>query len=341
MDKILNKILIIDGSYLLHRQLHLPNMFELRNSKGERSGGVFGFIRSLNKEITNCPSYFPVVTFDKGLSQRRISVDKYYKHADERDNAPKLITKEEIDNDYITQYRKQRTKLAEILPYFGIPVLMYDGWEGDDLIYILSQMSTNSIILTDDRDMLQLLSESCDIKRPMANEHWKLEKFLGSTNYIDTFDFVIYKAIIGDDSDNIPSACKGVGEKTILPLIRLVREFSLDRNKNEWYNLEVNFPKTEEQLRHLCDNFNIQYKKAYLNFDVDRFIKNVSLVDLTLIDNIDDIIRSMKATLRNCNNGVDFFKLMAQLSSLGIYDVPVESLIANVLVRHRNLFIKE
>lgn len=340
MNKILNQVLLIDGSYLLHRQLRQPELYSLKNASGDGTGGVFGFLRSFNKEISNYPKYFPVVVFDKGLSQRRIKLDEEYKRANERDTTYKLITSDTVEDEYITQYRKQRTVLSEILPYLGVPVLMFDGYEGDDLIYMVSQMCNDCLLLSDDKDMLQLLSDSCKIRRPMANEYWTLEKFLKDRNYIDTFDFVVYKALRGDDSDNIPSSCKGVGDKTILPLIRLIREFSKDRKTNEWYNLEYNFPKTEEQLKNICDKFNLTYKKAYLNFNADRFIRNVGLVDLNLCDDLDVIEKSVITKLENCHNGVNFFAVMKELSKYNIYDIHIEQIITGVLVKHNNLFIR-
>lgn len=341
VKRILNQVLLIDGSYLLHRQLRQPELFNLKNIKGEGTGGVFGFLRSFNKEINQYPKYFPVVVFDKGLSQRRIKVDECYKRANERDNAYKLVTQDEFEDEYITQYRKQRTVLSEILPYLGVPVLMFDGYEGDDLIYMVSQMCNDCLLLSDDKDMLQLLSDTVKIRRPMANEYWTVDKFLKDKNYIDTFDFVIYKALRGDDSDNIPSSCKGVGDKTILPLIRLLREFSKDRQCNEWYGLEYNFPKTEEQLKNLCDKFNLTYKKAYLNLDVDRFIKNISLVDLTLCDDLDYIEKPVISKLENCNKGVNFFAVMQQMSKYNVYDIHIENIIAGILIRYKNLFVRD
>ena len=48
MDIKYNRVLIIDGSYMLHRTLSQPNNWDLINSKGKRTGGIFGVLRSLN-----------------------------------------------------------------------------------------------------------------------------------------------------------------------------------------------------------------------------------------------------------------------------------------------------
>ena len=80
-DKIFNKVLIIDGSYMIHRSLHIPEVFELKCSSGERTGGIFGFLRTLSSELRICGDYFPVVCFDEGLAPRRLAADPNYKKA--------------------------------------------------------------------------------------------------------------------------------------------------------------------------------------------------------------------------------------------------------------------
>lgn len=335
LEKIFNKLFIIDGSYMLHRQLKQPAMFDLRNSNGMRTGGIFGFMRSLNKEILKCSDYFPVVVFDHGLSQRRLDIYDDYKNAKDRNNQPELITPEEIDNDYVTQYRNQRNLLASMLPFAGIPVIMLSGWEGDDLIYIISKMTDNSIILTDDRDMLQLLDDNINVRRAMADEFITKDSFLESKGFIDTFDFVISKAILGDTSDNIDTACKGVGDKFVLSMVRIIKRYSVDRYKNEWYI--HNYPENEDDMKTLCDLLDVGYRKAFLNFDKDLFIRNMALVDLQLVEYDDNIISSIKATICNSNSFVNFFKFVASLGQLGITEVNIDTILQAVSSRYKNM----
>ena len=202
----LNKLLIIDGSFVLHRALHLNDVFDLKNSKGYRTGGIYQFLRMINKEVRTGGQYFPVVVFDMGLSSRRVNLDPDYKNARERARQDQMVlTPEESERDYVKQYRKQRNLLSVILPYFGIPVIKFPGWEGDDLMYILSKVCAECVILTDDRDMLQLLSKTVTVVRPKAEERVTLDSFLSENGYETIRDFVVYKALLGDNSDNIPS----------------------------------------------------------------------------------------------------------------------------------------
>jgi len=328
--------MIIDGSYLLHRQLHQPEIYGMVNDNGEHYGGVFGFLRSFNKEILTRSKYFPVVVFDHGLSPRRVELDQYYKHADERDTEIKSITSDTVADEYITQYRKQRNKLVTTLSYFGVPAIMITGWEGDDLIYILTQITKQSIVLTDDKDMLQLLSENVDVRRPMAKEKWTLEKFLTEKNYTDIYDFVIYKAVLGDESDNIPSSCKGVGDKYSNALIKVLRHFCKTTGReHSWYLGD--YPQTEFEMKELCESLDVPYRKAFLNLDKERFCVNIGLVDLGLVEWDYLITESISSTIMNSKNYANFFTLMNDLHDMGINEVPVDTIIESVSIRRQYL----
>ena len=51
MNQLFNRILIFDGSYALHRSLSVPNNWDMINSKGKRTGGIFGTLRTIQKEF--------------------------------------------------------------------------------------------------------------------------------------------------------------------------------------------------------------------------------------------------------------------------------------------------
>lgn len=323
--KVFNNILIIDGSYMIHRSLHVTELFNLKNSKGMKTGGIFGFLRSFFTEVKHCYNYYPVVTWDSGLSPRRVSIDPYYKHADERNTDNTVLTIEELDNDYVTQYRRQRNMLIKLLSYFGVPSLKFKNWEGDDLMYILTKISSNSLVLTDDRDLLQLLSDTCRVRRPMANEDWSLESFLNAKGYSSVRDFITCKAIIGDNSDNIPKSCKGVGDKSINNFIKLLKE-------------SPNMSFTEESnLKDFCKSHDIKYSKSYLNFDKKRFDINMQLVDLSLVESdVDDrILDSIITTIKNCRQDIDYFKVIKLFHELEIKEFPVDNLMELLTSRYK------
>lgn len=331
-----SNLFIVDGSYAIHRSLHVQSVFDLKNSKGVRTGGIFGTLRLINSELRKNPSGYPVVCFDSGLSERRVKTDQFYKKANERNTDLVVLTPEEADIDYVTQYHEQRNKLIDILTYFGVPCLKFVNWEGDDLIYILSKSSDKCTVLTDDRDMLQLLSESCSVRRPMANENWTIRSFLDSRGYDNINDFIIFKSVIGDGSDNIPGSCKGIGEGSICEFIKFIKNFMISMNN---WNFS-NYPNTEKDMKDFCTKNNIKYKKAYLNFNKDRFLTNLELVDLNRVEVPDNIFDSIVATISNCRNLVNYFNAIKLLSELEIRDFNVDEFMMRVSTREGNIFHK-
>lgn len=334
MDKIYNRALVIDGSYIIHRALSQEDVFDLKTSKGERTGGIFVSLKMLNREIRDAGKYYPVVCFDSGLSPRRVELDPDYKNARERALPREVLTPEELDNDYVTQYRKQRNALIEILTYFGIPCLKFPLWEGDDLMYIVSKLCNRSLILTDDRDLLQLLTEGCNVRRPMADELWTEEEFLSSQEYENMDDFIMCKALLGDASDNIVGSCKGVGKTTVNHLINLLK---LYKNNDGEFDFS-NYPTDEKLLREICTDANIKYRKAYLNFDEERFYTNLKLVDIREEDiSRDNIVKHIISNINNCRHTVDYFKAVGTLGRLEIKEFPIDELMSNVSNRYINL----
>lgn len=212
MEKYLNKVLIVDGSYMLHRALHAPALDKLVTSTGVKSGGVFGFLRILQAEIKKCSGYFPIVCWDKGLSERRLQLYPNYKHNLDRQEADALIASGVAgeEDDYLYEYHRQRSDLILILKSLGIPSIIIPGYEGDDLQYLISNATDDGIILTDDRDLIQLVSPTIKIRRPMKDEWITWED---SDPYYRHPRFTIMKSITGDGSDNIPQVAAGLGSK--------------------------------------------------------------------------------------------------------------------------------
>ena len=115
MEVYLNKVLIVDGSYALHRALHVPGLQDLCTSTGVKSGGVYGFFKILQSEIKKLPGYFPIVCWDKGLSQRRIDIYQDYKNHLNRLETNRLIEAGLAPADeYLEEYHRQRADVSAI-----------------------------------------------------------------------------------------------------------------------------------------------------------------------------------------------------------------------------------
>ncbi len=320
MKKVFNRILAIDGSYLLNRALKVPEIFELRGPNGQRSGGVFQFMSSLVHELKVNGDYFPVVCWDSNLSPRRVKLDSNYKHADERSKEKPVLTETESDMDYVTQYRKQRAMVIELLDYAGVPSLIYRDYEGDDLLYILSNISDYCCVVTDDKDMLQLLSPTTVVRRPRFKETCVLSEFLERENLDNIYEFVMRKAILGDPSDNIPSCAKGVGKASVHSLIEVLKFCDFDRS----------YFSSESTLKDFCSKYNLPYKKAFTNFDFDRYQINIGLVDLNLVEVDEYVVESIVSSIYNCRSTVDYFGFVSNLNHMGIEKISADEVIEAV-----------
>lgn len=269
----------------------------------------------MSSELRNAPGYFPIVTWDAGLSPRRLAVYPNYKHhADrivEKQELVKLGVEETEEDEYLTQYHDQRAYLIEILHSLGIPSLRFDQWEGDDLLYILSKLTDDGIILTDDRDLIQLLSPTISISRPLADEFLKYDDWQKDHNDPGMRKYVIAKSIVGDGSDNIPKCAAGVGSKTAEAIAELMT------TQSDWlYQLKAS------------------KKKAHQNFVSDeslsQFRINMELIDLQRVEITDEILQLTYSEISTNIHNPDYFGVVSKLGNLEITKLDVDSLISNL-----------
>ena len=192
-------LLLVDGSSYLYRAYHaLP---PLNNSRGEATGAIYGVVNMLR---TLCREYHPdylAVVFDaKGKTFRDALYEQYKAH------------RPPMPMDLQTQIEP----LHSIVHAMGLPCLVVDGVEADDVIGTLASQAAaeniRTIISTGDKDMAQLVNDHITLINTMSN------KLLDSRGVVEKFgvhpaQIVDYLALIGDTSDNIPGI-PGVGPKT-------------------------------------------------------------------------------------------------------------------------------
>ncbi|MDG1819592.1 MAG: DNA polymerase I [Porticoccaceae bacterium] len=198
-------LILVDGSSYLYRAFHaLP---PLTNSKGVPTGAVKGVINMMRRMLKDYPESTVVVVFDaKGKTFR-----------------------DEIYSDYKAQrppmpddLRVQIEPIHNIIKAMGLPMLIIDGVEADDVIGTLAVQATAAeqpvVISTGDKDIAQLVNEHITLINTMNNST------LDRAGVIEKFGIppeliIDYLALLGDKSDNIPGV-PGVGEKTALGLLQ-------------------------------------------------------------------------------------------------------------------------
>ncbi|GAA5524573.1 DNA polymerase I [Microbulbifer aestuariivivens] len=198
-------LILVDGSSYLYRAFHaLP---PLTTSDGRPTGAVRGVISMLRRHLREHPDSTVAVVFDaKGKTFRDELFEDYKSH---RPPMPDDL-------------RAQIQPIHDIIDAMGLPRLVIDGVEADDVIGTLAlqaqQQGQQVIISTGDKDMAQLVRPGITLVNTMSNTEMDTdgvrEKFgVGPELIID------FLALMGDKSDNIPGV-PGVGEKTALALLQ-------------------------------------------------------------------------------------------------------------------------
>ena len=122
---------------------------------------------------------------------------------------------------YHASYHYQQDFLLGFLPLMGVRVV-HGPYEGDDTIWYLTeqlcQQNQASIICTADRDFTQLLSPFVSIYALDSHSAVTHEGWNGFSRWSPN-QCVLAKAILGDNSDNIPSPCHGLGKVGLRKLL--------------------------------------------------------------------------------------------------------------------------
>ena len=192
-------LILVDGSSYLFRAYHaLP---PLTNSRGEPTGAIFGVVNMLRKLIDEYgPDYMAVVFDAPGGSFRNELYPEY------KANRPPMPD----------DLRCQIEPLHDIVRSMGLPLLMIEGVEADDVIGTLAEQATrlglDTLISTGDKDMAQLVNPHVSLVNTMS------ETFTDRQGVVDKFgvtpeQIVDYLALVGDSVDNIPGVPK-CGPKT-------------------------------------------------------------------------------------------------------------------------------
>lgn len=199
-----NKILLLDSNSLMHRAYHaLPN---LKSTKGLYTGAIYGFLSILLKIIKEQNPTHIAAAFDLHGPTFRHEMYKEYK-----------ATRKPIDEEL----RQQVEPLKELITAMGIKIVSMQGYEGDDILGTLSKrFDDDCVIVTGDRDSFQLVSPTTKVfwtKKGVSDiEVYDVDRLLQDGFTVQ--QFIDYKALRGDTSDNVPGI-PGVGEKTAKQLL--------------------------------------------------------------------------------------------------------------------------
>ena len=226
----MEKLVVIDGNSLINRAFYALPL--LSNKDGEYSNAIYGFTNMLLKVINEANPSHIVVAFDYGKKTFRNDLFKDYK-------GTRKGTPEEL--------KPQFAILKRLLDAMNITYIEKQGVEADDIIgSIAKKFSVPTIILTGDKDSLQLIDDSTEVwltKKGISEVAVMNRDSFFEEYGIEPIQMIDLKSLMGDSSDNIPGV-KGIGEKTA---IGLLKEFGTTENLYE--NLDKQKGKLLEKLQ--------------------------------------------------------------------------------------------
>ena len=196
---------LIDGSGYIFRAFYAIQ--RLTTKGGFPTNALFGFLKMIQKTVAEANSSRVAVIFDAGKKTFRNELYAEYK-ANRTECPPELV--------------EQMPYFREIAKALGLPVLECPGYEADDIIATLTaKLVANKqdvVIVTGDKDLMQLVSENVRIWDTMKDKRYGIEGVQEKFGVLPS-QVTEVLALTGDTSDNVPGV-DGVGPKTATQLIQ-------------------------------------------------------------------------------------------------------------------------
>ncbi len=244
------RIFLIDGMSHVYRAFYAIR--SLSNSKGFPTNAIYGFTAMLRKLIQDeKPDYIGVAMDLEGPTMRHQKFESY------------KATRKPMPEELV----QQLPYIQKVCAAFRVPVIGFEGYEADDVIGTLARKAASrdllAMIVTSDKDMLQLVSDKVLVMDPMKD------------NLLMDADKVVEKmgvrpeqvpdllGLWGDASDNIPGA-PGIGEKGAKELIRSFG--TLEKCLKNWD--KVTKKTYQESLRDNQDKIRMSLELATIHQDL-------------------------------------------------------------------------
>ena len=248
--------ILVDGSSYLFRAFHgLP---PLTNTKGQDTGAIYGVINMLKSLIKQySPTHIGVVFDAKGKTFRDDIYPEY------KANRPPMPD----------ELRSQIAPLHEIIKAMGLPLIIEDGVEADDVIGTLarqaSEQGIDTLISTGDKDMAQLVNEHVTLINTMNNQLMDVQGVQDKFG-IPPELVIDFLALKGDKVDNIPGV-PGVGDKSAQGLLNGIGGIeAIYQNLDKIAELDFRGAKTlGKKMAEYEEQARLSYKLATIDVDLN------------------------------------------------------------------------
>lgn len=252
------KLLILDGNSVINRAYF--GVKPLTTRDGLYTHAIYGFLNILERMQKEEQPDAVAVAFDlHGPTFRHLRYDGY--------KATRHPMPEEL--------AQQMPIMKQVLRAMSIPIYECQGWEADDVIGTIGRICSNCewqcVIVTGDRDSLQLIDDHVNVKLVISKQGQTSAFLYDKEQFQQEYGFepvklIDLKALMGDASDNIPGVA-GVGPKTAKEL--LLKFGSLDGVYKNLDDASIR-PKLREKLEAGKEN-------AYLSYELATIVPNAPI----------------------------------------------------------------
>ncbi|WP_310963057.1 DNA polymerase I [Nocardioides terrisoli] len=199
------RLLLLDGHSLAYRAFFALPVENFSTTTGQPTNAVYGFTSMLINVLRDEDPTHVAVAFDKSRQTFRLA--EYAEYKAKRNKTP-------------DEFKSQLPLIQEVLDALRIRHLEMDGYEADDIIATLTTEALAAglevLILTGDRDSLQLVTPESTVLYPMrgVSELARMTPAAVEAKYgVPPHRYPELAALVGEDSDNLPGI-PGVGPKT-------------------------------------------------------------------------------------------------------------------------------
>lgn len=208
-----SRVLLVDSMNTFMRSFAVINSL---NTQGTHVGGMIGFLRSLAYVVNLVQPTRVICVFDgEGNTTNRKNLYSDYKGNRKLKRITNWSSFDDLADESASM-SQQMLRLIDYLHQLPVNIIARDKLEADDIIGYLAPKFNQSVIMSADQDFLQLCSDSVQVYSPIK------KKFYGPKEVYDEYglwpqNFINYKVLMGDTSDNLPGV-KGLGPKKLFKL---------------------------------------------------------------------------------------------------------------------------
>ena len=256
--------IIIDGNNLLYRIFWTSN-FKINES--DSPGQIFLFLRALKSYVDKFQAKNIYCTWDKKLD---------WPSTNFRKEATSVEYKAGRDDEKFKDVFEFLEQIIDVISLLGVKNIYPKRMEADDVMaYLAHNLPGTSVVVTTDKDLLQVVSNNVTVFNPIKKEEITLNNFEEYTGVKKQY-YLSYRAVTGDKSDNI-NGFPRFGIKRFLKL-----EHKNVSNNDEWALLRGDSI-TEEQYEIYKRNWQLMdLTQGYHYYDDEVPAYKQQLEDLTL-----------------------------------------------------------